>query len=258
MASYIGRHANLYDLFYAEKPYAQEAAFVHDCVRRYGKGTSEKLLELACGTGRHALEWQKLGYQAVASDYSKDMLEVAQKRPRAPAPALRFEYQDMRNLQVQGAPFDVVVCLFDSLGYVGTNDAIAESLSGIARHLRSDGLFVFEFWHAGAMVRSFDPVRVRRWKTADGEILRISETQLDVQKQLGIVQYTILDLKSDGTYEQLSETQSNRYFLVQEMAALLTSSGFVPVAWHAGFTASEQIDTNTWHVVAVARKGAEL
>ena len=74
-SSYIGRHAELYDLFYAEKPYAEEAKFVDACIQQFGEGASKKLLELACGTGRHALEMEKLGYKVIATDYSADMLD---------------------------------------------------------------------------------------------------------------------------------------------------------------------------------------
>ena len=63
--SYKGRHAELYDLFYEEKPYAEEAAFVADCLRQFGHATPRRLLELACGTGRHAIEKMMAGATAV-------------------------------------------------------------------------------------------------------------------------------------------------------------------------------------------------
>jgi len=42
--------------------------------------------------------------------------------------------------------------------------------------------------------------------------------------------------------------------LVQEMAAWLTATGFAPLKWFAGFTDSETISDETWHIVAVARR----
>ncbi|HSS98073.1 MAG TPA: hypothetical protein VLK33_13625, partial [Terriglobales bacterium] len=74
MSSYLGKHAEYYDTIYADKPYAQEAAVVHACMQNHSRGKTERLLELACGTGRHAFELEKLGYQIVATDYSKDLL----------------------------------------------------------------------------------------------------------------------------------------------------------------------------------------
>jgi SAM-dependent methyltransferase len=256
MSSYLGRHAELYDLLYEDKPYAEEAGFVHSRLSRYG-APGRRLLELACGTGSHALNFERLGYSVVATDYSKDMLDVATRKGREASSSVRFEYGDMTALDLGAGRFDAAVCLFDAIGYVRTNEALGRVFSGVARHLRPNGLFVFEFWHAAAMLRGYDPVRVRRWETPAGEVLRVSETTLDVAHQLSHVRYTILELGRDGRYARLEETQTNRYFLAQEMAALLSAGGLTPVAWYAGFRDDEIVTTDTWHVVAVARRGAD-
>ena len=252
MISYSGRHAELYDLFYADKPYEAEAAFVDQCLREYSVGSTNSLLEIACGTGTHALSLEKRGYKIVATDYSNDMLERA--RQKGSGSRVDFRLQDMTELDVSGAPFDAAYCLFDAIGYVVTNDALEKVFCGVHKHLRRDGLFIFEFWHAGAMLRHYDPVRVRRWKKDDSLILRLSETTLDYANQLSRISYSIYELNADGTYSSLNETQVNRYFLVQEMAAWLTATGFAPVKWFAGFSNDETISDETWHIVAVARR----
>ena len=257
MSSYIGRHAELYDTFYADKPYEAEALFVHQCLQQYSAGTTKRVLELACGTGSHAFPLEKLGYEIVATDYSEDMLACARRKGAAAGSSIRFQHQDMRKLDIGGEPFDAAMCLFDSIGYVGTNEALLEVLQGVHRHLRRDGLFVFEFWHAAAMLCRYEPIRVRRWCTPEGELVRISETELEHARQLARVTYTIYELDRDGTYGRVRESQVNRYFLVQEMALLLFSCGFAPLKWFAGFCADESITGETWHVVAVARRCGE-
>lgn len=254
MSSYIGRHAELYDVFYADKPYTDEAAFVHSCLQHYSIGATHRLLELACGTGSHALTLEKFGYNIVATDYSNDMLAYARRKATQALSTVDFRWQDMRSLDLPNHPFDAVICLFDSIGYVVTNEALVQVLQGVHRYLRPNGLFVFEFWHAGAMLRFYEPVRVRRWLTPDGLVLRISETTLECARQLSQVAYTIYELHNDGTYSSFQETQVNRYFLVQEMAGWLSSYGFTPLKWFAGFTPNETITGETWHIVAVARR----
>lgn len=254
MTSYSGRHAELYDLFYADKPYAAEAAFVDQCLEKFSGGTANRLLEIACGTGTHSFHLETPERQIVATDYSEDMLRRARQKADEKWSKVEFQLQDMTQLEVDGAPFDAVICLFDAIGYVATNDALEKVFRGVHRHLRPDGLFIFEFWHAAAMLRHYDPVRVRRWQIGDSFVLRISETTLDVANQLSRVIYSIYELNADGTYSNLIETQVNRYFLLQEMTAWLTSSGFTPVKWFAGFTDDETISDDTWHIVAVARR----
>jgi len=252
-SSYSGRHAELYDLFYAEKPYQDEIAFVQRCIQVH-KPDANSLLELACGTGTHSLLLEKYGYKIIATDYSPDMLARAREKAQKVKSSVDFREQDMRTLDVPERPFDVIICLFDSIGYVATNENILQVLSGIHRHLASAGIFLFEFWHAGAMLRSYDPLRVRRFRTPAGEIERISETYVDYREQLCHVSYTINELNTDGTYQVLHETQLNRFFLMQEMSFFLQQAGLSPLKWYSGFQENEQIDADTWHIVAIARK----
>jgi SAM-dependent methyltransferase len=254
MSSYLGRHAQLYDLFYSDKPYAEEAAFVAHALAECGVGAGGRVLELAGGTGRHAFELEKRGLRVVSTDYSPDMLACANRSKAARGSQVEFVQQDMRRLDVPGAPFDAVVSLFDSIGYVQTNEAVLQVLTGAHQHLRVGGVVVLEFWHAAAMLRSYDPVRTRRWQTPDGEILRVSETRIDCERQVAHVSYTILEIGRDGSVRQLQETQTNRYFLVQEMAGWLDRAGFEPLRWCSGFDGDRPIDLETWHVVVVARR----
>ena len=254
MISYVGRHAELYDIFYADKPYDKEAAFVHRCLQQYSVGTPHRVLELACGTGSHALELEKKGYKILATDYSTDMLACARRKAAQVLSEVAFCHYDMRTLDLPYEPFDAVICLFDSVGYVATNEALEQVLKGVRRHLRPNGLFVFEFWHAAAMLRHYEPLRVRRFNTPEGEVLRISETTLDYAKQLSRVTYIVYELRSDGTYTNFQEAQINRYFLVQEVAGWLSTYGFKPVKWFSGFNDNEFITDQTWHIVAVAQR----
>jgi ubiquinone/menaquinone biosynthesis C-methylase UbiE len=254
MSSYVGRHAELYDIFYSDKEYDKEAAFVNQCIRRFGEKPVKNILELACGTGSHALELEKFGYKITATDYSEDMLNSARKKAESRSSSIVFEKQDMRNLEKPEVPFDVVICLFDSIGYVITNDALNQVFQGVYRQLREKGLFVFEFWHAAAMLRKYDPLRVRKWYSLNGEICRISETTLDIIRQVSKVKYSIFELNNAGTYSRIEEIQENRYFLIQEMNMWLKQNNFELVKIFAGFEEDETITEDTWHILVVARR----
>ena len=256
-SSYIGRHAELYDLFYADKAYGEEARFVHACLQKYSTVQPNRLLELACGTGTHSLMLERYGYKIIATDYSSDMLIQARQKANETGSHVDFRHQDMRELSIPERPFDAVICLFDSIGYAATNENILKVLNGVRMHLCSGGLFVFEFWYAGAMIRNYDPVRIRRWQKPEGEILRISETRIDHLTQLCHVSYTIYELNNDGSYHSLHETQINRFFLVQEMSQFLSTAGLSPVKWFAGFQENENISDGTWHIVCIARTNDE-
>ena len=254
MTNYAGRYAELYDLFYADKPYADEARFVHELIQEFGRRPSREIVELACGTGRHALELEKFGYQITATDRSPDMIDIARRRAGTNGSKIEFAVRDLRDLEAVTKECDAVVCLFDSIGYLKTDEALRAAFAEIRNHLRAGGLFIFEFWHAPAMLHRFSPTRLRKVKTADAEIVRTSSTALDRDNCLATVDYTVEERKSDGTSSTFRETHTNRYFFVDQIKRRLSAADFEPLKFFAGFEKEAPITEDTWHIVAVARK----
>jgi SAM-dependent methyltransferase len=250
VTSYVADFAELYDLFHEDKPYEAEAAFADKQLREHSDGPTRRLLDVACGTGQHAAWFQALGWSIVGVDQSEDMLRIARQRVRQEA---RFLRQDMRSLDVPTRDFDAAICLFDSIGYAKTNAAVLETLAGIRQHLRADGLMLLEFWHAPAMVRGYEPLRVRQWQLDKERVVRVSRTELFIPEQVARVSYSVLRLHSDGTFREWNENHENRFFQVQEMALFLADAGFEPLRWFAGFVDDGAISEGTWHVVALAR-----
>ena len=254
MSSYIGKHAGFYDLFYEQKDYAGEAAFVHECIGKYHGGKQLRVLEMACGTGKHAYHlWQK-GYKIVATDYSEDMLDCAKENHKQWQTDVDFRHLDMRNPVLMTETPDVIICLFDSIGYLQTNENILDLLKFVRGQLKDNGLFIVEYWNAGAFLRFYEPSRTKHFKTLEGEITRISETDIDYINQLAHVHYTITKRQNDSVEDIIKETQSNRYFLHQEMKLFFNQAGLECLATFAGYTDDESIKIDTWHTVAVLKK----
>jgi len=250
MNTYTGLHARHYDLVYADKPYTEEARFV-DSLLRDADVPRGRLLDLACGTGRHAREFCALGWEVTGVDYSNLLLEQA----RTNAPDALFFLQDMRELDLPGETFHAVTCLFDSIGYPLDDVGVIASLAAAGRHLLPGGALVLEFLHAPAILAEAAPVRVRRFGISDdgAELLRISRTRVDEGRRIMEVEFELIELRADSTYERWLETQSNRFFDPDEMGRLLEQAGFrterlVP-AYHEG----TRIHESTFHVMAVAR-----
>ena len=247
--TYQGLHAAHYDLIYAHKPYGAEAEFVHGLLERAGAPPG-RLLDVACGTGRHAAEFSRLGWEVTGVDYSPDLLQHARRR----TDTIEWHEQDMRELSVPGAPFDAVTCLFDSIGYPQSDDGIVAALTGACEHVVAGGPVAIEFLHAPALTSGASPVRVRRWHSDDGtELVRVSETELDGPVMR--VSYDLIELRPDGTWSRAAETQSNRSFEVDEFRGLLERAGFEDARFVPAYESGE-ITSDTFHVIAVARRPA--
>jgi len=74
--SVFNKYSRYYNLLYRDKDYAGEADYVHELIRKYSPD-AKSLLDLGCGTGRHAFPLAKKGYSVTGVDISEEMLAVA-------------------------------------------------------------------------------------------------------------------------------------------------------------------------------------
>ncbi len=96
------------------------------------------LLECACGTGRY-LELFARDYEVAGLDIDETMVEISRKR----CPQARIVRADMADFKF-GRQFDVVACLFRSIGFVKTVKRMRASIANMVRHLNTGGLLLLE------------------------------------------------------------------------------------------------------------------
>jgi len=149
----------------------------------------------------------------------------------------------------------VILCLFDSIGYVLTNESVLRVLNGVKNNLKPDGIFVFEFWHAPAMLRHFDPLRKRKFHLSNNHILhRISKTSIDYQSNIASVAYTLDEYDGKKLLYHSKETQQNRFFSIPEIELLLNLSGLKPIKFFSGYSTKESISDLSFHILCLAQK----
>ncbi|HUP63146.1 MAG TPA: class I SAM-dependent methyltransferase [Thermoanaerobaculia bacterium] len=133
--------ADVYDIAYQWKDYTVEAAAIDRLIRKHGPPAGRDLLDVACGTGKHAAELQGLGWDCTGTDIDAGSLAFARRR----LPAARFIRADMRTMRL-GKSFDVITCLFSSIAYLGTTGELRDTLRSFARHLKPHGVVLVEPW----------------------------------------------------------------------------------------------------------------
>ena len=131
--------AHLYDAIYSFKDYAAEAELLHELVEERAPG-ARTLLDVACGTGKHLAEL-RAWYEVEGVDVDPALLAIARDR----LPGVPLNEGDMVDLDL-GREFDVVTCLFSSIGYVATEERLALASAALACHVAPGGLLVIEPW----------------------------------------------------------------------------------------------------------------
>jgi SAM-dependent methyltransferase len=142
------RSAAFYDAVYGFKDYGREADLLVARIQEHKRSPGRALLDVACGTGAH-LAFLSADYQVEGLDLDPEILAVArQKLPRVP-----FHQGDMTTFDL-GRRFDVVTCLFSSVGYVKTADRLRLAVANMARHLLPGGVLLVEPWFSAETFQS--------------------------------------------------------------------------------------------------------
>jgi SAM-dependent methyltransferase len=136
----FSKTAKYYDQIYAWKDYGSEAEQIASIIRENLRSDGRRLLDVACGTGLH-IEHLKGRFEVEGLDLDEALLDIARQRN----PGVAFHAANMIDFEL-GRSFDVVACLFSSIGYVQTIKALERAVACMARHLRPGGLLIIEPW----------------------------------------------------------------------------------------------------------------
>jgi len=142
-----GDRAALYDRIYHWKDYVAEARLLVERLAAMGVGDGARVLEVACGTGSFLAELADR-YDVAGLDREAAMLVEA----RAKLPDVELIRADMTEFSVE-RPFDALLCLFSSIGYLPDEAALARALGRFHAALRPGGVLIVEPWLAPDVYR---------------------------------------------------------------------------------------------------------
>jgi SAM-dependent methyltransferase len=162
-----------YDAVYHFKKYEREVVRVRDFIKTHKRSDGNALLDVACGTGGH-IAYLREDFAVEGLDLDPKMLEIA----RARHPGVAFHHGDMLDFDL-GRQFDVVVCLFSSIGYMRTAPRLAQAIATMARHVRPGGVLVVEPYFAPTAWKQERMPGVNLAEQPDLKLVRMMVSALD-------------------------------------------------------------------------------
>jgi ubiquinone/menaquinone biosynthesis C-methylase UbiE len=211
------KSARYYDLIYSSfKDYQSEAEKIAGLIQQLNPN-AQTILDVACGTGEHArLLHENHNYGVDGIDLDEELLAAARRK----TPRAKFEIADMTNFRL-GRQYDVVMCLFSSIGYVRSLENVRKTLSCFKEHLLPGGLIIIEPWFTP---ESWKPGQIYM-KTVESEDLKICRMSLsDREGTLSKLRFEYLI----GTTEEIRhETEDHELglFTVEEMTQSFQETG---------------------------------
>lgn len=209
--------SDYYDLIYSFKNYEEESQKIRDVIKKERPGQGLTLLDIGCGTGEHHI-YLKKHYSVDGIDLNPQFIKAAQlKNPNG-----TYSVANMIDFKLN-KQYDVITCLFSSIGYLANMTEITMALKCFHKHLAPGGLLLLEPWFTADNWRP-GKVHMLSSDTAEHKICRMGIGHLQGDYSLLHFHY-LLALPGEGI-KHFFEEHKLRLTSHNEMKQALTASGF--------------------------------
>lgn len=200
-----------YHLLYHKRDDAEAKYFINNLLSKLHIPADSRLLDIACGRGRHAIYLNKHGYDVTGIDLSVENIRFARQFEND---SLRFFVQDMRELSYDRC-FDVALNLFTSFGYFETDEQHTGSLINFNKALKPGGLLVLDYFNSHKILQ----------KLITSQVKTVEDIDFHIQKMVS-------DKKIIKT---ISFDHGNKSYIFKEMVSTFTQADFTRFFKQSGF-----------------------
>ncbi len=249
----FNRYAQYYDLLYSQKDYPREVEYLNTLLTKYAITDVETILDLGCGTGRHAVMLSRKGYHVVGVDCSDAMLAIAEENKLQAKDPIEYIKGDICTVRL-AKKFDAAISMFAVMGYQTTNKRLEEALLTAYHHLNPNGLFIFDAWFGPAVITQKPHDRVLIVEKERGTIIRLTRPTLNILTDVVSVNFTVLHIESDTVRDHVEETHEMRFFFPKELEYMLAKTGFELLDTHPFMAPRSNLTDNDWNMTVIAKR----
>jgi glycine/sarcosine N-methyltransferase len=259
-----------------ENRLAYEMSFIE---RTLGEVDARRVLDAACGTGMHAIELARRGFEVIGADLSAPMIERAKENAAAAGVEAHFVVAGFGELveklalspalskacpeqsrRVEGiveglsGRFDAVLCLGNSLPHALSAEDLSEALADFAAVLCPGGLLLIQN-------RNFDAVLAHHERFMGPEVRREGDREwlfvrfYDLNPD-GTITFNMVVLRRDaeGKWSQQVEAIELRPLIYPELIAALTGAGFTDIVCYGDMKGAPFDPESSGNLITVATK----
>lgn len=198
-----------YHILYKDRNYREAQLFMDNLTHYLNLPEKAKVLDLACGKGRHSIYLNQLGYDVLGVDLSENSIEEAKKNTND---HLHFKVHDMR--VPFDEKFDGIFNLFTSFGYFENESDDLKTLVAIKESLSEYGFAVIDFMNVPHVIANLVPEET---KTVEGIDFQIKRFHID-----GYI-YKEIDFVDKG--EKFHFTEKVKALTLQDFQQLMEEAG---------------------------------
>lgn len=215
---------------------------------------ASKILDTACGTGRHAILFSSWGMEVHAADASGDMIRKAKENAKNAEANICFREAGLDDLDKEfSSGFDVVTCMGNSLPHITTSGSLRRVFGAASNVLRPGGIFAMQ-------IRNYRRVLERNEKYmplntfVDGgkEYLYLRMTE----PLEGLVTFSIIVLQKDeeGKWSFDVKSEKLKPWVYEDIENILTDTGFTISGVYGNLDFGPYIPPESKDLVVIAQK----
>lgn len=228
---------------FSEQSWENAPKQVDDLLTLLDLAPGGRVLDCACGPGRHSLELARRGFKVTGIDRTQRYLSLARRQADAEGLSLELVLEDMRTF-VRPDSFDAVLSMFTSFGYFDDPAENLQVLRNLHRSLKDDGVLLMDMTGKEIIARIYQR---RDWREQDGAFLL---EERNVAEDWTRMNSRWILLKDGAVHDYAF---SHWIYSAGELGALLAECGFRQVTFY-GDTSGAPYDHEAKRLVAVARK----
>jgi SAM-dependent methyltransferase len=211
----------------------------------------ERILDLACGIGRHSRELRRRGFEVVGVDINPDLLEIAERETSEAGLEVAYMEADLRELELR-EEFDIVLSLNDgAVGYFETDEENHRTFEVISRALKPGGQNLIQVPNV-LYARARLPQR--SWIPSESMVELVEHRW---NKKNSYMEGAMIPVRFGEVLENLDKRIEfrQRLYTVEELKGIYDSVGMSLERVFHGNGRPKEPTENQFEIFAAARKG---
>lgn len=228
-----------YHVLYSQHNDSEAEFFIDNLCSRLKTRSNARILDIACGRGRHSIYLNKKGYEVTGIDLSHANVIYAKRFENE---TLHFYEHDMRHLLYINY-FDVALNLFTSFGYFESEADHVKALEAFRKSLRPDGVLVLDYFNSNKIISQ---LVYKATKKVDDITFHITK-RVDNGKIIKTINFE----EKGHQHEYKEEVVA---YSLADFKRLFKLSGFEIMHYYGDYALSEYEETTSDRLIFICKK----